>query len=109
MPRESRNRTVTSNPRWYACPYPSLVISARWLLPVNVLPDVAGHVRGRNAEHGGDPPSEILSGDAELAHQGIQCRPWHSETRSSLADHAARFPKDADDMLTVHLLERTAA
>ncbi len=30
-PRESRNRTVSSNPRWYACPYPSLVMSDRTL------------------------------------------------------------------------------
>jgi len=53
--------------------------------------------------------SEILAGDAELPHHGVQRGPMQSEAGGGRRNYAAAFLKHTDDMLPLHLLERGAA
>ena len=52
--------------------------------------------------------SEVLAGDAELSHHGVQCRPVQSETGGGSRDHPAAFPQHSHNMIPLDLLERGA-
>src|SRR6185312_891803 len=52
---------------------------------------------------------KILARDAELSHHSVQGGPGHSEASRGRADHATRFPKHPNNMLLLHLLQRSVA
>ena len=51
---------------------------------------------------------EIVAGNAQPSHHGVQRGSGHSEAGSCGANHTAALPKHTNDMVALHLLERGA-
>src|SRR3954453_18333293 len=52
---------------------------------------------------------EILAGDTEFSHHGVQGSPVQSESRCRRADDSVTLPKHAEEMLAFYFLERVGA